>query len=51
MRKTDKKLTIAINSKITEALMEKFSEGASNEELAWEIARTPEEQLFLVKKQ
>ncbi|MDH7477849.1 MAG: formylmethanofuran dehydrogenase subunit E family protein [Candidatus Bathyarchaeota archaeon] len=49
--KTHKKLTIAINSKITEALTKKFSEGASNEELAWEIARTSEDQLFIVKKQ
>jgi formylmethanofuran dehydrogenase subunit E len=48
--KTGKKLKISVNPKITEALMEKLSEGFSNEELAWEIARTPENQLFIVKK-
>lgn len=46
---TGKKLTITINSQTTEALMRKLSEGASNEELAWEIARTPENQLFIMK--
>jgi formylmethanofuran dehydrogenase subunit E len=48
--KTCKKLTITINPKITEALTQKFSEGASNEELAWEIASKPENQLFIVKE-
>ncbi|MEM3823759.1 MAG: formylmethanofuran dehydrogenase subunit E family protein [Candidatus Bathyarchaeia archaeon] len=47
--KIGKKLTIAINPKITEALMRKLSEGASNEELAWKIARMPENQLFIMK--
>jgi len=49
--KTGKTLTITVNPKITEDLMKKFSKGFSNEELAWEIARTPENQLFTVKKQ
>ncbi|MEM3697548.1 MAG: formylmethanofuran dehydrogenase subunit E family protein [Candidatus Bathyarchaeia archaeon] len=49
--KTGKILTIAINPKITETLTKKFSEGASNEELAWEIARAPENQLLIIKKQ
>jgi formylmethanofuran dehydrogenase subunit E len=48
--KTGKKLKITVNPKITEVLMKKLSEGFSNEELAWEIARTPENQLFIVKK-
>jgi hypothetical protein len=30
--------------------MSRFSEGSSNEELAWEIARTPESQLFMIEK-
>ncbi|MGB9756676.1 MAG: formylmethanofuran dehydrogenase subunit E family protein [Candidatus Bathyarchaeales archaeon] len=43
---TGKKLAITINSQITKTLMKKFSEGASNEELAWEIATTPEKTKF-----
>ncbi|MGB9756630.1 MAG: formylmethanofuran dehydrogenase subunit E family protein [Candidatus Bathyarchaeales archaeon] len=48
--KADKKLTITVNQKITEDLMKKFSEGFSNEELAWEIASMPENKIFTVKK-
>jgi len=31
--------------------MNKFSEGVSNEELAWEIASLPEDKLFTMVKQ
>ncbi|MGB9756432.1 MAG: formylmethanofuran dehydrogenase subunit E family protein [Candidatus Bathyarchaeales archaeon] len=48
--KTHKKLTITVNPKMTEALTKKLSEGISNEELAWEIANTPENQLFIMKE-
>jgi formylmethanofuran dehydrogenase subunit E len=48
--KTGKKLKIKVNPKITDALMKKFSEGLSNEELAWEIASMPENQIFSVKQ-
>ena len=47
--KTGKKLKVKVNPKITDALMKKFSEGFSNEELAWEIASMPENQIFSVK--
>ena len=47
--KTGKKLKVKVNPKITDALM-KFSEGFSNEELAWEIASMPEDKLFSVKQ-
>jgi hypothetical protein len=30
--------------------MNRISESASNEELAWEIARMPESQLFTIEK-
>jgi formylmethanofuran dehydrogenase subunit E len=49
--KTDKKLKISVNKKITEDLMKKFSWGFSNEKLAWEIASVPENQLFTLEKE
>ncbi|MDI6691224.1 MAG: formylmethanofuran dehydrogenase subunit E family protein [Candidatus Bathyarchaeota archaeon] len=49
--KTGKILMMTANQKITEALMKRLSEGVSNEELVWKIARTPENQLFTMKKQ
>ncbi|MGQ9725628.1 MAG: FmdE family protein [Candidatus Bathycorpusculaceae bacterium] len=48
---TGKKLKMSVNPEITEALMNKMSEGSSNEQLALEIAQMPEKQLFKVEKQ
>lgn len=48
--KNGKKLKIKVNPKMADALMKKFSEGLSNEELAWEIAGMPEDKLFSVKQ-
>jgi len=45
-----KALKISVNPKITEALINKLSQGFSNEKLAWEIAHTPENQLFTIEK-
>jgi formylmethanofuran dehydrogenase subunit E len=45
-----KALTLTVNSKITEYILNKLSESMSNEELAWEIALTPEERLFTVER-
>lgn len=45
-----KTLKISVNPKITEALINKLSQGFSNEKLAWEIAHTPENQLFTIEK-
>ena len=42
---------ISVIPEITKKLMNKISEGSSNEELAREIARMPEDQLFTVEKQ
>lgn len=47
---SDRKLKVLVNPKIVEKLMNRISEGASNEELAWEIARMPESQLFTIEK-
>jgi formylmethanofuran dehydrogenase subunit E len=46
LRNSSKILKISINQKIIEELMNKISEGNSSEDLAWKIARTPENELF-----
>jgi formylmethanofuran dehydrogenase subunit E len=48
---SDKTLRIHVNPKIIEGLKDRYSEGASNEELAWEIASMPQSQLFIIEKQ
>jgi formylmethanofuran dehydrogenase subunit E len=45
-----KTLTLTVNSKIIDELLNKISKGASSEELAWQIARTPEQRLFTVER-
>jgi formylmethanofuran dehydrogenase subunit E len=50
LQNSKKELKVLVNPKIVEKLMNRFSEGASNEELAWEIARMPENQLFMTEK-
>lgn len=44
-------LNIHVNPQVVEELKNRFSEGASNEELAREIASMSESQLFMVEKQ
>lgn len=51
LRNSDKALTVYVNPEVVKYLMNKFSEGASNEELAWKIASLPESQLFTIEKQ
>jgi formylmethanofuran dehydrogenase subunit E len=46
-----KVISISVKPEVVKRLMNRISEGASNEELAREIARTPEDQLFTVEKQ
>ena len=48
---SDKALKIRVNPKIIGELKNKYSKGASNEELAWEIASMKESQLFTIEKQ
>jgi formylmethanofuran dehydrogenase subunit E len=50
LQHSNRKLKVLVNPKIVEKLMNRISEGASNEELAWEIARMPESQLFTIEK-
>jgi formylmethanofuran dehydrogenase subunit E len=50
LQNSKKELKVLVNPEIVEKLMSRFSEGASNEELAWEIARMPESQLFMTEK-
>jgi formylmethanofuran dehydrogenase subunit E len=50
LQNSNRNLKVRVNPRIVEKLMSRFSEGSSNEELAWEIARTPESQLFLIEK-
>jgi len=47
---TKKTLELSVNSWIIDDLLSELSKGASNEDLAWKIARTPEEQLFRIKR-
>lgn len=46
-----KTLKITVNPKIVDELLRRLSEGASSEELAWEIARKPEHELFKIETQ
>jgi formylmethanofuran dehydrogenase subunit E len=46
-----KAIKISVKPEIVKKLMNKISEGASNEELAREIARMPEDMLFTIEKQ
>jgi formylmethanofuran dehydrogenase subunit E len=46
-----KTLKITVNPQTVEELMGKLSEGVSNEELAWKIARKPEHELFMIETQ
>lgn len=48
---SDKALKIRVNPEIVSELKTKYSKGASNEELAWEIAYMKESQLFIIEKQ
>ena len=48
---SDKALRIRVNPEIVGELKNKYSKGASNEELAWEIASMKESQLFIIEKQ
>ena len=50
-RDSDKALKIRVNPKIIGELKNKYSKGASNEELAWEIASMKESQLVIIEKQ
>jgi formylmethanofuran dehydrogenase subunit E len=48
---SDKALSIHVNPKILEELENRYSKGASNEELAWEIVSMPQSKLFIMEKQ
>lgn len=45
-----KALKICVNPEIVKELTNRYSEGASNEELAREIASMPENELFIIEK-
>ena len=47
---SDKTLRFHVNPKIIEYLKNRYSERASNEELAQEIASMPQSQLFIIEK-
>lgn len=47
----NKTLDVSVNPEVIKGLMDKLSKGASAEELAWEIAHIPENQLFTIEKQ
>lgn len=49
LQNSDDSLEVSVNPKIIEKLINKLSSGASNEELAWEIASMPDKQLFNIK--
>lgn len=48
---SDRAVKVTVNPKTVEELMNKISEGISNEELAWKIAHAQEDQLFKIEKQ
>ena len=48
---SNKTLRIQVNPKIIDELKNRFSKGASNEELAWEIASMSESELFIIEEQ
>ena len=50
LQNSNKTLKVLVNPKMVEKLMNRISEGASNEELAWKIACMPESQLFTMEK-
>jgi formylmethanofuran dehydrogenase subunit E len=50
LENSNKTMQVSVNPGLVEKLMNRFSEGASNEELAREIAHTPENQLFTIEK-
>jgi len=50
-KNSHKALRIHVNPKIIKELKDRYSEGASNEELAREIASMPESRLFIIEKQ
>jgi len=51
LQNQNRTLKVSVNQKTIEKLKSKISEGASNEELAWEIAQAPEKQLFTIERQ
>jgi len=51
LKNSYKALRIHVDPKIIKELKNRYSEGASNEELAQEIAAIPESQLFVIEKQ
>ncbi|MEM3459557.1 MAG: formylmethanofuran dehydrogenase subunit E family protein [Candidatus Bathyarchaeia archaeon] len=51
LQRPNKSLKVTVNQKIIEELTNKISEGFSNEELAWETAHAPENQLFIIERQ
>ena len=51
LKNSHKAMKVSVNPRLVEELMNKFSEGASNEELAQEIAHIPESKLFTIEKQ
>ncbi len=51
LQNSDKATTITVNPKTVEELVRKLSKGASDKELAKQIAHLPESQLFTVEKQ
>jgi len=51
LQNPDKALKVHVNPKIIDELKNRYSTGASNEELAWEVASMPESLLFTIGKQ
>lgn len=51
LKNSSKAFRIHVNPKIIKELKNRYSEGASNEEFAQEIASLPESQLFIIEKQ
>ncbi|MEM2463885.1 MAG: formylmethanofuran dehydrogenase subunit E family protein [Candidatus Bathyarchaeia archaeon] len=49
LKSQNKTLKIHVNNHVIEMLKEKLAKGTSNEDLAWKIADTPENQLFNVE--
>jgi formylmethanofuran dehydrogenase subunit E len=45
-----KMLRVTVSQKVVEDLVNRASEGVSNEKLAWKIARTPVNRLFTIEK-
>jgi len=50
IKNQNKALTIHVNPQVIEMLKEQLSKGKPNEDLAWEIAVTPEKYLFKIEK-